>query len=193
MRALAAVVLSLACLTGCSTPPQKELDLAQGAVDAARAAGGEQYAPQEMSAATAALQQAHDAVSQRDFRLALTRALDAHDRALDAARAAAEGQVRARADTDAAITAARTAVQTLTRRLELPDVARLPKRNVDDTRTLLKTARADVQKAGAAVAAADYTGARKAIDGLSGRIAAQMEALDAADVKKPARPPRRVR
>lgn len=169
------------------------MDLAQGALDAARAAGAEQYAPKEMAAATGSLQQAHEAISQRDFRLALTRALDAHDRALEAAKAAAEGQVRARGQTDAAIAAARTAAQFLARRLDSPETARLPKRDVDAARAALKIAQADVQKAGAAVAAADYAAARKAVEGVSGRIAAQMEALDAAATKKPDRPPRRGR
>jgi hypothetical protein len=191
VRALPAVVLSLVFLTACSTPPQKEIDLAQGALDAARAAGAEQYAAREMSAATATLQQAHDAIAQRDFRLALTRALDAHDRALEAAKAAAEGQVRAHAETDVALTAARTAVQTLARRLELPDTAKLPKRDIDAARATLKTAESDVQKAGEAAAAADYVAARKLVQGLPGRIAAQMAALNAAGGKKPARPARR--
>jgi len=193
MRALPAIVLSFASLTACSTAPQKEMDLAQGALDAARAAGAEQYAPREMTAATAALQQAHEAIAQRDFRLALTRALDAHDRALEAARAAAEGQVRARAETDAAITAARTTVQTLARRLELPDAAKLPKRDVDAARAALTAAQGDVQRAGSAVGAADYAGARKAVAGISVRIAAQLAALDGAAAKKPVRPPRRER
>jgi hypothetical protein len=191
VRALPAVVLSLVFLTACSTPPQKEVDLAQGALDAARAAGAEQYAPREMSAASATLQQAHEAIAQRDYRLALTRALDAHDRALEAAKAAAEGQVRAHTETAAAVAAARTAVQTLARRLELPDAAKLPKREVDAARATLKTAEADVQKAGAAASAADYAVARKAVEGLSARIAAQIAALDAVAVKKPARPTRR--
>lgn len=193
MRALPAIVLSLAFLAACSTPPQKELDLAQGAVDAARAAGAEQYAPKEMAAATSALQQAREAITQRDFRLGLTRALDAHDRALEAAKAAAEGQVRAHAETEATLTAARTAVQTLARRLELPDTAKLPKREVDTARATLKTAQNDVQKAGAAAAAGDYAAARQAVAGLSARIAAEMQDLDASAVKKPARPVRRTR
>lgn len=193
MRALPGLVLSIAFLAACSTPPQKELDLAQGALDAARAAGAEQYAPKELTAATATLQQARDAITQRDFRLALTRALDAHDRALEAAKAAAENQVRAHAETETALTAARTAVQTLARRLELPDTAKLPKPEVDAARAALKTAQGEVQKAGAAAAAADYAAARQAVAGLSARIAAQMQALDAAATKKPVRPTRRNR
>ena len=45
MRALSVVLLPLLLLaTACSEPPHKELDRAQGAIDAARAAGAEQYA-----------------------------------------------------------------------------------------------------------------------------------------------------
>ena len=71
---------------GCSEPPQKEIDRAQQAIDSARAAGAEQYAPDTFAAATAALKQSHEAVDQRDYRLALSRAVDASDRAQEAAR-----------------------------------------------------------------------------------------------------------
>ena len=82
-------------------------------------------------------------------------------------------------------------MQTLARRLELPDTAKLPKRDIDAARATLKTAESDVQKAGEAAAAADYVAARKLVQGLPGRIAAQMAALNAAGGKKPARPARR--
>ena len=193
MRALPVLLVSLAVVAACSAPPQKEIDLAQGAIDAARAAGAGQFAPQEVAAASAALEQAHEAVAQRDYRLALTRALDAHDRALEAARAAAEGQVRARSETDAAIVTARAEVQRLQRRLAAAETERLPKAEIQAARRTLTDAEAAVQKAGAAVGTADYAAARQAIDGLPGRIARQIEALDAAAAKKPARPPRRGR
>ena len=87
-RSCCAVVLS----TACSEPPQKEIDRAQAAIDAARAAGAEHYAPESFTAATDRAPQAHEAVAQRDYRLALTRALDASDRAQEAREAAAEGK-----------------------------------------------------------------------------------------------------
>lgn len=193
MRALPGLVLAICALTACSAPPQKEIDLAQGAIDAARAAGAERYAAREVAAANASLQQAHEAIAQRDYRLALARALDAHDRALDAAKAAAEGQVSARGETDAAISTALIALQRLQARLQAPATARLPKSDVEAAHRTLKAAEADVQKAGAAVNAADYAAARQAVEGISGRISAQIAALDAAATKKPARPPRRGR
>src|SRR4029453_5138209 len=65
---------SLACLlvvlaTACTSPPNKEMDQAQGAIDAARAAGADRYATTEFTAATTALKNATDAVSQGDYRL----------------------------------------------------------------------------------------------------------------------------
>jgi hypothetical protein len=193
MRSLPAFVIPLILLAACSAPPQKEIDLAQGAMDAARAAGADQYAPEQVAAAQAALQQAHEAIAQRDYRLALTRALDAHDRALEAARAAAEGQARARGEVDAAITKATADIETLTRRLQAPDTARLPRAVVTAARRALAAAETDVQKAGAAVAEGDYKAAREAVEGISERISKQTEALDAAATKKPVRPPRRSR
>jgi hypothetical protein len=130
MRAVRAVLLPLLVLAACSAPPQKEIDMAQGAIDAARAAGAEQYATEEYAAATAALQDAHDAVGQRDYRLALTRALDAHDRAQDAARGAADGKARARGEVEAATAAAAAAVAQIERRLEAAETARVPAREL---------------------------------------------------------------
>src|SRR5437764_830945 len=60
------LVAVLALLTACSEPPQKEIDQAQSAVDAARAARADAYAPEEYTAAAAALQRARQAVDERD-------------------------------------------------------------------------------------------------------------------------------
>ena len=193
MRALPVLLLTVFLLSACSAPPQKEIDLAQGAIDAARAAGAEQFAPKEVAAASTALQQAHEAVGQRDYRLALTRALDAHDRALEAAKAAADGQVRARGELDAAIVTARAAIQRLEVRVAAAETERLPKADVDRARRAIADAEAELQKAGTAVSAADYAAAGTAIDGIPARISQQIEALDAAATKKPARPSRRGR
>jgi len=57
------------------------MDQAQGALDAARAAGAERYATAEYQAAATALKNAQDAVAQRDYRLALNHALDSRERA----------------------------------------------------------------------------------------------------------------
>ena len=60
-----------AAAAGCADPPSKELHQAQGAIDAARAAGADSYATDEFTAAVEALARAEAAVGQRDYRLAL--------------------------------------------------------------------------------------------------------------------------
>src|SRR4029078_2966791 len=95
------LLVSLACgarVAGaaCGDPPEKEMQQAQGAIDAARAAGADRYAVEEYTAATEALKNARIAVEQRDYRLALNHALDSLERAQEAARQAADGKAAAR-------------------------------------------------------------------------------------------------
>src|SRR4051812_17686471 len=51
--------LLLLTAAGCSEPPQKEIDQAQSAIDAAHAAGADRYAAEEYAGATSTLQKAH--------------------------------------------------------------------------------------------------------------------------------------
>ncbi|MBA2302418.1 MAG: DUF4398 domain-containing protein [Acidobacteria bacterium] len=193
MRALPAVLLPLVLLAACSAPPQKEIDLAQGALDAARAAGAEQYAGQEYTAATAALQQAHDAVGQRDYRLALTRALDAHDRAQGAAKGAADGKARARGDAEAAIAAASAAITQIHSRMEATATAKLPPRELAAARRTVAAAQAAVQKARAAITSGHFLAAKDIVKDVPAAIRAQIVALDGLATKRTVKPPRRTR
>ena len=84
--------------TACSEPPQKEIDQAQAAVDLARTGGAEIYAAEEYTAAAAGVQKAHAAVDQRDYRQALSHAIDARQRAQSALRQASEGKGKAQRD-----------------------------------------------------------------------------------------------
>ena len=193
MRRPSAVLLLTVFLAACSAPPQKELDLAQGALDAARAAGAEQYAPKEYADATSSLQQAHDAVAQNDYRLALTRALDAHDRAQDAAKGAADGKARARGEAEAVTASAAAAVAQFKRWIDGPAAARLSAKELATARRAIAAAESALQKARAAIASEDYLGAREAAKGVPERITAEIVALDAAAAKRTAKPGRRTR
>ena len=193
MRRLALLVVPFLFAVACSAPPQKELDLAQGAIDAARAAGAQEYATREFEQATSALQQAHDAVAQRDHRLALTRALDAHDRAQSAAKAAADGKARARSEADVAIATAAAAVQPLRARIAAAESGKAPRRAISAAARVQSDVEAVLQKARAAVAAGDFLSARESVKEIPGRITAAIATLDAAAVKKPTRPARRSR
>ena len=143
--AIFAVILSAAC----SEPPQKEIDRAQGAIDAARAAGAEQYAPEPFTAATTAMQQTHEAVQQRDYRLALSRVTDANERALEAARQAANNKAKARVEAETAVNHLATSIRQLDERLKVAEASRV--REIESARRVRTTADRTLQEARAAV------------------------------------------
>ena len=191
MRAAAAFILLLAAVA-CSEPPQKELDRAQGALDAARAAGAEQYAAKEFAAASSALQQAHAAVAQRDYRLALTRALDAGDRAQVAAKGAADGKARARGEAEAAITAAASAESRL-QNLIAAQRRTLPRQVIDPAVRTQRAADLTLQKARASLSTGNFTEAKELVRGLETRISAQIGTIEEAMETRTAKPVRRRR
>jgi hypothetical protein len=193
MRALPAVLLPLLLfVAACSEPPQKEIDRAQGGIDAARAAGAELYAKDAFAAATAALQQSHDAVAQRDYRLALTRALDANDRAQEAARGAADGKAHARSEAERAINLAAAALLRLKAKLA-PESASLGAKDAEAAAATVHDAEAALQKARAALSVGDYIAAKDAVNGVDVTVNARIQAVDAAPAPKPVRPPKRRR
>jgi len=93
--------LLLLALAGCSEPPQKEIDEARSAIDAAKAAGADLYAPEEFAGAATTLQKAHAAVDERDYRQALSYAIDARQRAVEASRLVPDARAHAKAAAEA--------------------------------------------------------------------------------------------
>jgi hypothetical protein len=184
LRAGAALTTVLLC-AACSEPPQKEIDRAQGAIDAARAAGADQYAPEVYTAATAALQQAHEAVQQRDYRLALSRALDANERALEAAKEAANGKARARSEVEGVLTQTTASVQQLQTKLRAAEAARLPA--LERSRKLRADAQRALQEARTAVNEQQYLVASAKLKDMPARIAAEIKAIDDAMVARASR------
>jgi hypothetical protein len=180
MMRVAFLIVLAALAAACSDPPQREYHQAQGAIDAAKAAGAEEYAPVELAAAVAALERYDEAVAQRDYRLALSVALDASERARDAARQAADRKAARRGEAEAAIAAASTALQQLHSRLGAARAARVAARDLRAPAAAASDAEDAVQKARAALAREDYAGARTLLDGVSARLAASSKALDAA-------------
>ena len=166
------------------------MDQAQGAIDAARAAGAAEYATTEYSAATEALKNANTAVAARDYRLALNHALESREQAQNAARGAADAKARVRVDVDHAITEIRALVEQGRARLIAAARARVPGRRLEQPAGALTEAEADLQEAGEAIAAGDYLAARAMIEGVKGRVEAALAAIE--DVVA-ARPPQRRR
>lgn len=171
-------MLALLLLTACGTPPHKEMDQAQGAIDAARAAGADRYAPDEYSEAVQSLQLANDAVGQRDYRLALSHALESREHAQNAARDAAVARARRRGDVERARAEIDALLAQAQGRLATVEKSRVPRRTVADLQQVLAAVTDDLQEAGATVEAEDYDAAQTALERIKARIAELIARLD---------------
>jgi hypothetical protein len=184
-----ACALFVLLASGCAAPPSKEMDQAQGAIDAARAAGADRYATTEYSAATDALKKANDAVLVRDFRLALNYALESREHAQNAARLGAETQAKVRADFERSMGEINALMATARARLSEARAARVASRLLTEPSAGIASAEAALQKSSEAVAAGDYLAANKALVGVREVLAATIGAIDA--VARPRAPQRR--
>jgi Domain of unknown function (DUF4398) len=177
---LTACVVAALLVGACGTPPHKEMDQAEGAIDAARAAGADRYAIAEYEAATGALKLAHDAVAQRDYRLALNHALESREQAQNAARQAAETRARIRGEVERTMAEVAALLAQASSALAAAEEARVARRILTDARTTLAEINDDVQEAGAAMEADDYGAAQQPLMGIKERIAAVIASLDEA-------------
>ena len=159
------IVLAAAC----TSPPNKEMDQAQGAIDAARAAGADRYAPTEFTAATTALKNASDAVAQGDYRLALNHAIDSREQAQNAARVGADTRARVRGEVERSIAEVNALITQVNAWIASPTAARTP-RTRRTAQQVVTTSTAEVQKAGSAMQAEDYAGAQKLLTASKERL-----------------------
>jgi hypothetical protein len=174
----AAIILpALLLASACAEPPTRELDQAQGAIETARAAGADQFAPEEIRAAADALARAHVAVSQRDYRQALSLALDAKERARDAARTSAERMSQHRSEAEQTINNAERALVAAEQRLASPVDARLPGPQHAALTAGLQSAGRALQEARAALAKQTYPQAKASADAALTRIRETMTTL----------------
>jgi hypothetical protein len=179
-RARALLVVMLLSTAACGEPPDKEMQQAQGAIDAARAAGAEVYAADELAAARSALARAEEAATARDYRLALNHALDSRQRAQNAAKLAADGMAVARVEADKAVTAAAAAIDALRARLKAPEVSRLPPRTLTAPRQAVADAERRVQEARTALERGEYASAQSMAARTRAALAEASRGLEAA-------------
>ena len=155
---------------------------AQGAIDAARAAGADQYASQELTAAEDALKRAHDAVDQRDYRQALNNALDARERAQNAAKETVNKKATARADADKALADAAAALAEAHAKLKSAESGRAaPKATTGATRVVDQD-ETRLQEARAAFDRGDYLGAIDKAHAVAAELRAAVHDLESAPV-----------
>lgn len=151
---VAALLCSL--VIACAAPPTREMDQAQGSIDAARAAGADRYATEQYEAAVKSLQNAQNAVGQRDYRLALNYALDSRDRAQRAAKEAATQQAVQRSAAERRLGEVTALLDRAKQRLKTAEGARVPRRSLAAARTAIAEAEASMQKAGTAIQEDNY-------------------------------------
>lgn len=162
--------LTVGLLAGCAEPPDKEMDQAQGAIDAARAAGADQYAKTEYEAATTALQNAHQAVAAGDYRLALNYALEGREHAQNAARDTADTKARMRSEIERDLAAVDALVAKAQAQITAAERARIPPRLLRQPAADLAAVGTDLQEPREAVASGDYLRARQSLDGMKQRV-----------------------
>jgi uncharacterized protein DUF4398 len=161
-------------------PPEREMEQAQTAIDDARAAGADKYAPLELTAAEDALKNARAAVDQRDYRLALNHALDSRERAQNAAKQAAEAGAAQRTAADRAVSAATTALGTAERLMRTAERARVAAKILANARPSVAAAASRVQEARAARARGDYLAASAAATSVTEQLQPIIADLSAA-------------
>lgn len=174
-------------------PPDREIQQAEGAIGAARAAGADQYAQEEFLAAGQALARAREAVDQRDYRLALNHALDSRERAQNAAREAAQNKAKARTDADRAITDAIAMVTAARTSLKAAGAARVPRKTLAAVQRATTVGDTAVQEARAAFDAGDYRAVLDTLPASMSDLAGALRDLDAATKQAPRPRPRRRR
>jgi hypothetical protein len=187
---LLAGLFCVTALIGCGTPPTREMDQAQGAIDTARAAGADRYASEQYQAAVKALQSAHDAVAARDYRLALNHALDSRDRAQRAAKEGASQQVTLRSSAERQLAQVAATLDQAKQRLTAADAARVPKRTLAAPRAAIEEAEASLQKAGTGIQDGEYQVSQNRLAESAKKLQAAMAEIDSAMKPRGQRPRR---
>lgn len=182
-RRLALVILTL-LTAACSEPPNKEMNLAQGAIEAARAAGADRFAADELKAAVDALKRSNDAAGDDDYRQALSHALDSFERAQNAAKLAVEERANARGEAERGIAQVATLLATAETQLQ---ASPLPARSLRTPQQTITAAEKALQKARSALAKEDYLAVAPALDGTAAALQAALTQIDAPAAATPAR------
>jgi hypothetical protein len=157
-------ILIVALLTlSCSAPPEKEYQQAVQALAAARTADTTAYAAEELAAAEAALASYDRAVADRDYRQALSRALEAREKANLAPQAAGERKAQARVQADALLLECNAVLSTLRTRMTATGAARPTPAQLTRLRQATRTKPSQIRVAEAMISHQNYKNAIAAL------------------------------
>jgi len=166
-------------MTSCGDdPPNKEIQQAQQAIDAAGTSGAERYAGDEFTAAKEALTRAKAAVVARDYRQALNDALDARDRAQTASRDTTDRKARAKDDADRGLHDAALALVDARAKLRAADVSRRAPRLAAALRRDIADAETHVQEARTAFDSGAYLDANELLAQATQRLSEGIRRLN---------------
>ncbi len=153
------------------------------AIDTARTAGASAYAADQLTAAEASLKRYDDLVADRDYKQALSAALDARDRAFDAAKSATARQASLRSEADQLLKSLDAAVAAADADLKASRSASAARR-ADKLRLTRKAAASAMQEARTMMTAGELTKAVKRLVDANAAMKRDIASLEAV-VKKP--------
>lgn len=156
------------------------MNQAQGAIDAARAAGADRFAVAELNAATDALKRSEEAAAARDYRQALSHAIDSRERAQLAAKAAVEGRANLRGQAERSLSEVATLLARAHAQLKDPDIARTNGRTLRAPRATVTKVEAMLQEARSALSREDYAAVTTALNGAAAELQAALTQIDQA-------------
>lgn len=171
------LAVALCFMAGCSEPPTKEHDQAVSSIAAARAAGAATYSADELAAADASLKRYDALVAQRDYKQALSSALDARDRGFEAAKAATTKQTELRKEAGQLLAGLDAALLVADTRLKTTRTAANARR-LDRLRQTRKSTPAAMQDARTLLDGGDLTKAVKNLVAATGALKRDIAALD---------------
>jgi hypothetical protein len=182
-RLLPVVIITVSIVaSACGEPPTREMDQAQGAIDAARAGRADVYAPDEFKAADDALKAARDAVAQRDYRLALSHALESRERAQNAIKQSADQQVTLRSGSERRLGEVTAMLAHANQRLKAAEGGKplkQPSRQLTPQRAAIANADTTLQKAGTEINDGDYKAAMADLEAAAAQLQSTIAALNA--------------
>jgi hypothetical protein len=159
---LAAPVLVLCLLAAaCEQPPSKEVAAAEASLAQARTDKADVFAPEQFREAQAALAEAERKVQAKDYRGALSSALDAAEKARAASIAAASARALARSAADLAMGEAQIALDEVAEIRAQATRAKVPDKAFEELLVPLAEAQAAVDALAKALADGDVLTAQK--------------------------------
>lgn len=182
------LVLTVLGMAACSKPPEQAMQAGSAALEEAKAAGAETYAPDALQKAQDALNRAEAEKKAQDEKFVLFRSYKSSEEMyaqakteFDAAtQAAAAGKELAKADATAAIEAAKAALASANEALAAAPKSKDSKADLELWANDLSTYATTVTEAEAAFASEDYLGAKSQAESVTAKATEISASIQAA-------------